>query len=54
MLMAAWFDADDAPLAIPFLAGASLAALLVPSTRRYVGATKRPATASSTTAPTET
>ncbi len=30
MLLAAWFEADDAPLAIPFLAGASMAALLRP------------------------
>jgi hypothetical protein len=36
MLMAAWLNADDSPLAIPILAGASLVALLMPSTRRYV------------------
>lgn len=39
LLMVAWSDADDAPIAIPVLAVASMVALLAPSTRRYARST---------------
>jgi hypothetical protein len=52
LLLVTWIDTADAALAIPIFAVASMVALLMPSTRRYVSTDRSPSAAPTETATT--